>query len=508
MKKSKEELKQYFETGDKPTQEQYADLIDSYIDVKQPAGEANRRFVIDETGEVSVASEQKTPEYTLSDIDNNKLSLLKDGVKVKEIDLTTYLDDTNLARLVSGSIDANGIATFIRDDSTTFIVDLSNLKEDTTHFAKLNAENNFTEQQVIQLSGTTSVVDTLNLNTFGNSGLGRGTGILFNIPGAASTVKGGRIAVLGDGGGAMTFNTAPNYLDSEPVERLRIKSDGSFDFKSGKVNFGGDLKLENKLLVGASTPIAGALVTMVKEEAEGANNVGAFFDLNNTFAGSNTNFTYASVSRADYKGTGTSGNIYGAQLIGRNSGTGTSGLLVGSYAVGSFKGSGNTSNVYGALGYAEIEGSGTPNIETVLGTWSKGELSNAGATIQDVFASHSDVRLIGGTVTGDVTLNYLDLKYDSANAADVSVNNLYYIKANNDNLPSVSGEAYFIKSDVALPSKLSGELETTSYKVSTLNTAPASASDTGKTGEIRYTTDYIYVCVATDTWKRVPLSTW
>ncbi|CAL2102322.1 protein of unknown function [Tenacibaculum sp. 190130A14a] len=55
MKKSKEELKQFFETGDKPTQQQYADLIDSYIDAKQPQGEANRRFVIDETGEVSVA---------------------------------------------------------------------------------------------------------------------------------------------------------------------------------------------------------------------------------------------------------------------------------------------------------------------------------------------------------------------------------------------------------------------------------------------------------------------
>ncbi len=56
MKKSKEELKTYFETGDKPTQEQYSDLIDSYIDAKQPEGEPNRRFVIDETGEVSLAS--------------------------------------------------------------------------------------------------------------------------------------------------------------------------------------------------------------------------------------------------------------------------------------------------------------------------------------------------------------------------------------------------------------------------------------------------------------------
>ncbi|MGG6229640.1 hypothetical protein [Tenacibaculum sp. SDUM215027] len=63
MKQNKETLKQFFETGDKPTQEQYSDLIDSYIDAKQPEGEANRRFVINETGEVSVASEQQVPTY-------------------------------------------------------------------------------------------------------------------------------------------------------------------------------------------------------------------------------------------------------------------------------------------------------------------------------------------------------------------------------------------------------------------------------------------------------------
>lgn len=54
----------------------------------------------------------------------------------------------------------------------------------------------------------------------------------------------------------------------------------------------------------------------------------------------------------------------------------------------------------------------------------------------------------------------------------------------------------------------SDNLKANLYKVSALNTAPSSASDTGTTGEIRYTSDYIYVCVATDTWKRVALSTW
>ncbi|WP_075340568.1 hypothetical protein [Tenacibaculum agarivorans] len=93
MKKSKEILKEYFETGDKPTQQQYADLIDSFIDAKQAAGESDRRFVIDENGEVNVAVKETIPEYSLSEVVNNKMSLLKDDVPVKEIDLTQFSGD-------------------------------------------------------------------------------------------------------------------------------------------------------------------------------------------------------------------------------------------------------------------------------------------------------------------------------------------------------------------------------------------------------------------------------
>lgn len=37
---------------------------------------------------------------------------------------------------------------------------------------------------------------------------------------------------------------------------------------------------------------------------------------------------------------------------------------------------------------------------------------------------------------------------------------------------------------------------------------PSSASDTGMAGQIAYDSDYLYVCVATDTWKRVAIATW
>ena len=53
-----------------------------------------------------------------------------------------------------------------------------------------------------------------------------------------------------------------------------------------------------------------------------------------------------------------------------------------------------------------------------------------------------------------------------------------------------------------------GTLTTGQMDIAALNTAPASASAAGTLGEIRYTADYIYVCTATNTWKRSALSTW
>jgi hypothetical protein len=37
---------------------------------------------------------------------------------------------------------------------------------------------------------------------------------------------------------------------------------------------------------------------------------------------------------------------------------------------------------------------------------------------------------------------------------------------------------------------------------------PASAGAPGTTGDICWDSSYIYVCVATDTWKRTPIATW
>jgi hypothetical protein len=40
------------------------------------------------------------------------------------------------------------------------------------------------------------------------------------------------------------------------------------------------------------------------------------------------------------------------------------------------------------------------------------------------------------------------------------------------------------------------------------SSAPATATSTGTAGEIRYDSGYVYICVATNTWKRAALTTW
>ena len=61
-------------------------------------------------------------------IETNTLTYTDETGSTTDIDLSLYLDDTNLARLTSGTLDSDtGIATFTRDDASTFTVDFSAL---------------------------------------------------------------------------------------------------------------------------------------------------------------------------------------------------------------------------------------------------------------------------------------------------------------------------------------------------------------------------------------------
>ena len=54
---------------------------------------------------------------------------------------------------------------------------------------------------------------------------------------------------------------------------------------------------------------------------------------------------------------------------------------------------------------------------------------------------------------------------------------------------------------------IAGSVTSESLNVTALNAVPASATAAGTLGSIRFTADHIYVCVATNTWKRVAIAT-
>jgi formylglycine-generating enzyme required for sulfatase activity len=78
---------------------------------------------------------------TALSLTTNILTYVDENGTSHEIDLSLYLDDTNLARLTSGTLDGStGIATFTRDDASTFTVDFSALLDDT----QVTVEDNLT----------------------------------------------------------------------------------------------------------------------------------------------------------------------------------------------------------------------------------------------------------------------------------------------------------------------------------------------------------------------------
>lgn len=82
---------------------------------------------------------------------NTKLIYTDENGVANDIDLSWAIDDTNLSRLVSGSIDSSGIATFTRDDSTNFEVDFSILFDD-TNLSRITSGNFDTSSGILTLT--------------------------------------------------------------------------------------------------------------------------------------------------------------------------------------------------------------------------------------------------------------------------------------------------------------------------------------------------------------------
>lgn len=287
--------------------------------------------------------------------------------------------------------------------------------------------------------------------------------------------------------------------------------------------------------IGTSTPLSGAMLSVFRSIAPTAavTTVGEFHDF--TYTGVVTDQSiYAHIVRNQYTGSNPANLIVGANNIARKTtgSTGTAKDIIGTYSQADNLGSGNISGasgivaaygkatfnsdlnssvniITGTWGNTQIIGTGTQTISSgAIGGISQVGINNPNVTINETIGIYSEIRAIKGNL-GDTNLLQLNMAGDYSNPdASLSIDNFAYISAqDNFAMPNVTGTSHFIKSSVPLPSSFAGSLISESLNVTALNTAPASATAAGTLGSIRFTADHIYVCVATNTWKRVAIAT-
>lgn len=117
--------------------------------------------------------------------------------------------------------------------------------------------------------------------------------------------------------------------------------------------------------------------------------------------------------------------------------------------------------------------------------------------LTDISATQTKRATVGevvGVIAGDVVVN-------SSGTATISELPVYKLQDGTSRQllqTNREGDAVEWTDDVAVKGK---------FRISVPET-PGSATATGVTGDIAWDANYIYVCIADDTWKRAAIATW
>jgi hypothetical protein len=221
--------------------------------------------------------------------------------------------------------------------------------------------------------------------------------------------------------------------------------------------------------------------------------------------------TGRAISGVTTQGEGVYGYGEFAGVFGQsNAGIGVYALSNTGNALQAISASGNgiyASSNQGAAIRTYSAGNGTPNIQVDLGA--PNTVSNTKGIVIDsaepstgnpIEVKKNGVQKFGVAQNGDVTTDVISANGDvltlEAGPTKIEIND-------------VDSEINIIAGNFNVNCPISTTLVNANlYRLPALNTAPATATSTGILGEIRYTAGFIYVCIATNTWRRTALTDW
>ena len=360
----------------------------------------------------------------------------------------------------------------------------------------------------------TGMINALHLGSGGGIA-GNGTSISFGLgngfdPTANILAKIGGIYTGGGYDGALTFSTCSNTSQGvNPPERMRITSAGNVGIGTtspgsaleinaaaatspfiAKINTAEAARIDSsgRLLVGNSstTSVAGFDGAL---QLQGTGFNGASAVLTNVAADNTGSYLLLGKARGGTLGGYTSvnngDNLGQIRFLGADG----TGYVDAAYVGVTCNGVPGTNNMPGRLFFSTNSGTSsvtermciTPAGLVGIGTSSPGKTLDVTGT-----ARVSSVLTMGSYIQGTTQL---DLYGDSTSSSGVRLDS--------------SGR---LGIGTTSPTTLL-DVNADTIRVRTART-PASASATGATGEICWDANYIYVCTATNTWKRSTIATW
>lgn len=129
-------------------------------------------------------------------------------------------------------------------------------------------------------------------------------------------------------------------------------------------------------------------------------------------------------------------------------------------------------------------------------------MGNTGFTAANISATAIEATSL--TTTANVTANGVT----AANISAITIDTTNTNATANVSADGITASNINIAGTADINTVNSVSLNTTGNVVFATSYVPATAADGGTAGQIAYDADYVYICVATNSWKRANLAAW